>query len=125
MMRPGSQDPEIVICGIPRIEVYQVVDYELRAIEEGYGQVGQDLAFALAALSACLTLVVSLKTAAFSPGLRATFWALSLVLLLVAIYTGARWLRTRKAVPMVIATIRARRVQPQAGVAASPTQPEA
>jgi len=107
------EGPEIVTYRIPRIEVYQVADDELRRIEEGYGQVGQDLTFAVASLSSCIAFAIALATASFSDRLFITFLVLVIVSGLVALYTGIRWWGARRAAPTVIATIRSRRVEPQ------------
>jgi len=108
-----SEGPQIVTYRIPRIEVYQVTEDELSRIEEGYGQVGQDLTFAVASFSSCLAFSTALATASFSERLFLIFLVLVIVSGLGALYTGIRWWRVRKAAPRVIATIRSRRVEPQ------------
>ena len=112
-MDAQSKDgPEIVTYKIPRIEVYQVTDDELNRIEEGYAQVGQDLTFATASLSAGLTLLIALLTAHFSEGLRDFFIAVVVICTFVCVYTGARFLRARAKAPGVIAKIRSRKTDP-------------
>lgn len=112
-MTPAKEDPEVVTYRIPRIEVYQVTDDELRRIEDGFGQVGQDLTFAVASLSFCIAFAITLVTATLSEMLFAIFLSLVVIAALVSLYTGARWWRARKAAPTVIATIRSRKVEPE------------
>jgi hypothetical protein len=107
------EPPQIVTYRIPRIEVYQVTDDELRRIEEGFNQVGQDLTFAVASLSFCIAFAIALATASPPNRLFIIFLILVILFSLVALYTGMRWWRARKAAPAVIATIRSRRVEPQ------------
>ena len=114
-MSQPPEGPQIVTYLIPRIEVYQVTDDELRRIEEGYGQVGQDLTFAVASLSFCIAFAVTLATASFPDRLFLIFLVLVIVSGLAALYTGIRWWGVRRAAPTVIATIRSRRVEPQVG----------
>lgn len=114
-MSQPPEEPQIVTHRIPRIEVYQVTDDELKRIEDGAGQVSQDLTFAVAALSFCVAFAIALATAKFSDRLFNIFLLFVVVSALVAIYTGIRWWRARKAAPTVIATIRSRKVEPQVG----------
>jgi hypothetical protein len=60
------EDPRIITYRIPHIEVYQVTDDELKRIEEGYSQVGQDLTFCVTSLSFCIAFTIALATAPFS-----------------------------------------------------------
>lgn len=119
-MTPAREDPEVVTYRIPRIEVYQVTDDELRRIEDGFGQVGQDLTFAVASLSVCIAFAITLVTATLSEKLFAIFLSLVVIAALVALYTGARWWRTKRAAPTVIATIRSRKVEPEVPTASKP-----
>lgn len=112
-MAAPREDPEVVTYRIPRIEVYQVTDDELRRIEDGFGQVGQDLTFAVASLSFCIAFAITLATATLSEQLFMIFLSLVVISALVALYTGVRWWRAKKAAPAVIATIRSRKVEPQ------------
>ena len=112
-MTAPQEEPQIVTYRIPRIEVYQVTDDELRRIEDGFGQIGQDLTFAVASISCAITLAITLVTVRLSQQLFITFVSLIFIFAVVALYTGIRWLRARKAAPAVIATIRARKVEPQ------------
>ena len=98
---------------IPRIEVYQVTDDELRRIEYGFGQVGQDPTFAVASLSSSVAFAIALATAGLSERLFIVFLSLVVIAAIVAVYTGVRWWRARKAAPAVIAAIRSRKVEPQ------------
>ena len=86
---------------------------ELKRIEEGYGQVGQDLTFAVASLASCSSFAIALATADISGRLLTIFLLLIIVSGFVALYTGARWWRARKAAPGVIAMIRSRKAEPQ------------
>jgi hypothetical protein len=106
------EKPQIVTYRIPKIEVYQVTDDELRRIEEGYGQVGQDLTFAVASLSFCIACALALATASVTDRTFLILLVLVILFGLVFLYTGIRWWRARKAGPTVIATIRSRRVEP-------------
>lgn len=121
MSQPPAE-PQIVTYSIPRIriEVYQLTDDELSRIEEGYGQVGQDLTFAVTSLSFCIAFIIALITASFSERLFIIFLSLVVVFALVALYTGIRWWRARKAAPTVIATVRSRKVEPQIAQANDP-----
>lgn len=114
-MSQSQEGPQIVTYRIPKIEVYHVTDDEIRRIEEGYGQVGQDLTFAVAVLSCCIAFAIALATATFSDRLWLIFIVLIIVSGLVALYTGVRWWRARAVAPTVIATIRSRKVEPQTG----------
>ena len=107
-----SEGPEIVTYKIPRIEMYQVADYQLKRLEEGYAQVGQDLTFATASLSSGLAFLIALVTATFSEWIRVLLWAIVIICGLVFLYTGARWWRARKEVPDVIAEIRRLKTDP-------------
>lgn len=109
----GHDVPEIVTYRIPRIEVHQVTEDELCRIEEGAGQVAQDLAFALSSVSVCISLVVGLLTGDFSTKTGAILGAVAGVFGMTALYTGIRWLRGRKAAPDVIAKIRSRKRNPE------------
>ena len=62
-MSGPDHDPEVVTYRIPRIEVYQVTDDEMRRIEDGCNLVGQDLTFAVASLSVGASFLVALLTA--------------------------------------------------------------
>jgi hypothetical protein len=112
-MSPPQEEPQVITHRIPRIEVYQVTDDELRRIEDGFGRVDQDLTFAVASLSSCIAFAIALATASLSERLFIIFLSLVLISALVAVYTGVRWWRARKAAPAAIATIRSRKVDPQ------------
>ena len=119
-MSQPPEEPRIVTYRIPRIEVYQVTDDELRRIEDGYGQVDQDLTFAVTSLSFCIAFAIALATASFSDRLLIIFSLLVVVFAFVALYTGLRWWRARQAAPIVIATIRSRKVEPQVAEGSHP-----
>jgi hypothetical protein len=109
----GQQNTAIITYTIPRIEVYQVTDDELCRIEEGYGQVGQDLNFATSFLSFGAAFLLALLTATFSERLRTIFILVVIICGIGFLVTGVRWLRQRKKVPDVIAKIRSRKTEPQ------------
>lgn len=113
-MNGPQQNAEIVTYKIPRIEVYQVTDDELCRIEEGCGQVNQDLTFAISFLSFGVAFLIALLTATFSESARTLFVILTCICAVGALYTGLRWWRQRKAVPNVILKIRSRKTEPQA-----------
>ena len=108
-----NQAPEIVTYRIPRIEVYQVTDDELRRIEEGSGQVDQDLTFAVAFLSFAIAFLITLSTVTLSDLMRSIFIAVIIICTVVFLYTGARWWRRRKTASNVIASIRSRKDNPE------------
>jgi hypothetical protein len=105
--------PEIVTHRIPRIEVYQVTDDELRRIEDDWNQIAQDLSFALACCSFCVGIVVGLLTGEFGSTTGTVLIAAAIIFGLVAVYTGVRWWRHRNAASNVIAQIRSRRIDPE------------
>lgn len=86
---------------------------ELNRIEEGYGQVNQDLTFAIAAGSICVTLLTALVAGSIADRLFLTLLILAVLSAVVSIYTGMKWWRARKVVPAVLAAIRSRKTQPQ------------
>lgn len=114
MSVPPRDGPEIVTYKIPRIEVYEVTDDELSRIEEGYGQVEQDLTFATTFLSFGTAVLIALLTATFSEKLRILFIVVTCVCGVGFIYTGVRWWRKRNLLPNVIAKIRSRKTEPEA-----------
>jgi hypothetical protein len=110
---PPKEEPEIVTYKIPRIEVYQLTDDELSRIEEGCGQVAQDLTFATTLLSFGGAFLIALLTATFSEKLRTIFIAVVIICGLGFLYTAIRWWQKRKVVPNVIAKIRSRKIEPE------------
>ena len=112
-MNPPPESPEIISYRIPRIEIYQVTDDELRRIEDGFGQVSQDLTFAAASLSFSTAFAIAIVTVTLSDRLFAIFLSFVVIFGLVALYTSVRWWRARKVAPAVIATIRSRKVEPE------------
>jgi hypothetical protein len=113
MNNPAPSDPRIVTHNIPKIEVYQVTDDELRRIEDGCNLVAQDLTFAVAFLSAALTLGIALFSGTFSLETKLLFIVLMVLFLIVGFYTGFKWFRVRKKTPTVITEIRSRKVDPE------------
>jgi Flp pilus assembly protein TadB len=116
MAAQKKRDTEIVTYKIPRIEVYQVTDDELRRVEEGSGQVGQDLTFAVASLSFATAFLITLCTTSLTDPLRSIFIAVVIVCTVVFLYTGARWWRTRRIASRVITSIRSRKDNPDVSV---------
>lgn len=112
-MSPNSESPEIISYRIPRIEIYHVTDDELQRIEDGFGQVSQDLTFAVASFSFAISFAIAIVTVTLSDRLFAIFLSLLVIFVLVAMYTSVRWWRARKVAPAVIANIRCRKDQPQ------------
>ena len=108
-----DSDPEVVTYRIPRIEVYQVTDDEIRRIEEGCAHVGQDLTFAVASLSICVSFLVALFSATLTQASQTAFVIIIVISAVVCVYTGFRWWRERRATPDTIAKIRSRRAEPQ------------
>lgn len=111
MTTQDKSEPEIVTYKIPRIELYQVTDDELRRIEEGHGQVGQNLTFATASLSAFLSFVIALLTTNTSPVVKVIFIIIVIVSFLVCAYASYRWVRDRRRGPGVISSIRSRKTE--------------
>jgi hypothetical protein len=105
--------PLVVTHRIPRIEVYQVTDDELCRIEEGYGQVNQDLTFAVASATFFVSFLLAMIGGSIPDRLFPAVLALTAITAVVAAYTGIRWLRVRKQAPAVMTAIRKRRVEPQ------------
>ena len=112
-MNQPPEEFQVITYHIPRIEVYQVTEDELKRIEDGYGQVGQDFTFAVTSLSFCIAFAIALLTGSFSERLFVILLTLAIGFAVVALYTGIRWFSARRAAPSVIATIRARKTEPE------------
>ncbi len=119
-MTPAREEPEVVTYRIPRIEVYQVTDDELKRVEDGLGHVGQDLIFAVASLSFCIAFAITLVTVTLSERLFAIFLSLVVIASLIALYTGIRLWRARGETPNGIAAIRSRKAEPAVPAANQP-----
>ena len=119
-MSQPPEEPQIVTYHIPRIEVYHVTDDELTRIEDGYGQVGQDLTFAVTSISFCIAFAIALATADFSERLFMMFLLLVIAFAILGLYTGIRWWRVRKTVPTVLVKIRSRKVEPRVSQGSEP-----
>lgn len=72
-MSPTQEDQKVITYRIPRIEVYQVSNDELRRIEEGFGLVGQDLTFAVASLTVFISFAITILTVDLSDRLFTSF----------------------------------------------------
>jgi hypothetical protein len=106
------EEPEIVTYRIPRIEVYQVTDDELKRIEEGSSQTGQDLTFAIASFSIAISFAIALFTGTFSHPVSLVLTVALMFCGGFGLYTGFRWRRARARTPDAIAKIRSRKVEP-------------
>ena len=109
----GGEGRQVVTYKIPKLETYEVADHELERIEESCSSVSQDLTFAVASLSICLTLLAALLSATFTETAQTLFLVIVVVSAFVSIYTGARWYRTQTATYGILAKIRSRKVDPQ------------
>ena len=92
----GDEGRQVVTYKIPKLETYEVADHELERIEESCSSVSQDLTFAVASLSICLTLLAALLSATFTETAQTLFLVIAVVSAFVSIYTGARWYRTQQ-----------------------------
>lgn len=106
----SRQDPEIVTYRIPKIEVYQVTDAELIAIETGHGQVGQDFTMATVSITLVVAFLIALVTGTFSSSWQVVFEIAVAVCALSCVYTGVRWWQSKGTLPKAIASIRSRKV---------------
>ena len=113
MTEETKGEPQIVSYNIPRIEVYQVTEDELKRIEEGSSQVSQDFTFMLTSFSICVSFVIALLTGHFESRAELTLKSCIGVFGLSSLYTGWRWFRNRKVAPNVIGNIRIRKVEPK------------
>lgn len=113
MNQEQRKHPELVTYSIPRIEVYQVTEDELDRIEESTSQVGQDFTFMVTGLSITVSLVIALISGTFEENPKTFLQSLTLIAILVFIYTGSRWFRYRKKMPDVVKRIRSRKVDPK------------
>lgn len=113
MTSQKNNNPEIIEYRIPRIEVYHVTDEELYSLEEDYGQVNQDLTFAVASLSIGASFLIALLTGEFLPSLRLFFWAVTISCSVAFLYTGCKWWTKKQSVPRVVGKIRSRKTEPQ------------
>ena len=109
----GNEGRQVFTYKIPKIETYEVTDDELERIEESCSSVGQDLTFAVASLSICLTLFAALLSAPFTRTAQTLFLVIVVVSAFVSVYTGVRWYRAQTATRGIIAKIRSRKVDPQ------------
>jgi len=111
--RDRNDRPQVVTYRIPQIEVYQVTDDELKRLEDGCTQVGQDFSFSVACFSFFVAFLIALLSATFESVVRVIFIALDIIFGLAGAYTGLRWWLSRKRAPDVITKIRSRRVEPE------------
>lgn len=106
----GARRCEILRHRIETIEIYEVLDVELRSIELSCGLLSQDLTFAVSAVSVGVTVGTSLIVGTFAPTVFIAFATVGLVSAVVAVYTGLRWWRHRAATLATLAAIRTRSV---------------
>ena len=98
---------------IPKIEVYEVSEHELRRLEDGGSSAAQDLAWSTTGISTLVTLVVALAGGTFNPNWRMGLIGAAVCSLIVAVVFGLRWLSSRNTVQDVVDEIRSRRVDPE------------
>lgn len=113
MAEPKKEYPDFVTHIIPRIEVYQITDDELKRIEEGFNHTNQDFTFMLTSFSLAVALVIALLTGTFESTTELTFKAGIGVCIVTSMYTGWRWYSHRQTATTVISNIRSRRVDPE------------
>ena len=113
MDKQGNDSPQIVTHKIPKIEVFQISDDELRRINDRITQVGQDFSFMLTSFSIGITLIFSLMTGAINPEYKLVFKVAVGMSIVVTLYTGIKWIRYRKSTMDVISRIRDRRENPE------------
>jgi hypothetical protein len=107
-----KQIREVVVHPIDKIEVYEVREDELRRIEEHVSHVGEDLTFALAYGSSCITFLLTLLTANVSHPLISKGLMVSAVVFGVLFaLRWTKWWRSRRQPAEALATIRARSIE--------------
>lgn len=100
--------PKIEYVTPPPIKWYGVSGDQLDRIEEACSEVGHDLSFALAAGSIGVTsLITYISVSQLTINQRITFICVMIISAAVFLYTGIRWLRTRKKAKRMIDAIRA------------------
>lgn len=109
MSEPDENETRTITYRVPTIELYEVSSDELDRIEEGYGQVGNNLTFAVGSLSMASTIAVSMLTTVASEAWQATGLVLLIMFTLVLLVSGGNWLKARKRAPKVLNSIRSRK----------------
>ena len=108
-----NRDPKVITYRIPQIEVYQVIDADLQRIKDSGDNVGQDLTFAVAALSVFVSFFIAIITATLTQTERVVFFSIEIFSFLVGIYNGRKWWLARKVIPEIIREIRSLKTEPQ------------
>ena len=106
---PLNDTPRVVTHNIAQIHVYQVTEDELARLEEGCGQVGQDLTFACTSLGIFVGVLVALLASPMSRDTFLLLLAVCLVSAAVSLYTGLKWWRSQKEFLHVLAKVRSRK----------------
>ena len=112
MPTTSSNEPKVVSYNIPTIEVYQVTDDELRRIEEGTSNVGNEFATMLTAISITVSLGIALIQGQFEADTEIVFQAAVVVTGVTSVYMDIRWFRHRSTVSRLVSDIRSRRTEP-------------
>ena len=112
MSTPSSDEPKIVSYNIPRIEVYQVTDDELRRMEEAASNVGNEFATMLATVSVTVSLVTALTQGEFETDIEIAFKTAIGISTLISVCMGVKWYRHRSLVSKLMSNIRSRRTEP-------------
>ena len=112
MSTSSSDEPKIVAYNIPRIEVYQVTDDELRRMEEGASNAGTEFATMLAGVSITISLIIALTQGEFESDIEIFFKSAIGVAALTSGYMGVKWYRHRSSVSKLMSDIRSRRTEP-------------
>ena len=98
---------------IPPIEIYEVTEDQLELIEASCRSLGQDFSFAIASLSICASFVIALSSASPSATVRVIYIIVMAVAFVVFLYTGCRWLLSKRTAPGIIQKIRSRKMDPE------------
>ena len=93
---------------IPLFETYEITVDELRTIEQGYRQVGEDRALSHMGFSAALTLLAALLAGTFGAIIFAVFVFFIGLFLAVAAYGAFRYRKTRPRVQVRISDLELR-----------------
>lgn len=104
MRKPTRERPKILLHPPQDLHAYWVYEYQLQQIQDGYSEVGQDFAFAIASLSIGASFVVALLTATPSQNVRLLFTSILLTCVAVFLYTSIRWWRRKGGAPNFVTT---------------------
>ena len=112
-LMPDDENREVRTYKIPTIEIYEVTEDQLDLIDESCRSLSQDLSFAIASLSVCVSFAIALSSANPQATVRYVYIVVVVVSLAVSLYTGCRWLRRRRKSPEIIKKIRSRKMDPE------------